>query len=356
MTLKQGKIISRIEKGLFGSTPDGREIELYTVVNKGGLKVRIITFGAGIPSLEVPDRNGKLVDITLGYDALEGYVNDPAYFGGVVGRYGNRIANGRFELNGIEYQLARNNGDNHLHGGIKGFNKVVWTAEPFEKQDAAGVKLSYLSKDGEEGYPGNLSSAVTYTLNDENELEISYTATTDKPTPINLTQHTYFNLTGPGKRDILGHELMLNADRYTPVDEGLIPTGEIASVKNSPLDFTTSKPIGDDIDRVKGGYDLNYVLNSPGGKLALAATIYEPSSGRVMEVFTTEPGIQFYSGNFLDGTITGKSGTIYDRHFGFCLETQHFPDSPNKPQFPSAILNPGETYSHETVLRFSTGK
>lgn len=348
------KIDKRIQGEVFGRMPDGRDVELYTLVNADGLRARIITYGAIVVSLEVPDRYGKLADITLGYDRLEEYVMNPSYFGAIVGRYANRIGKGRFLLNGVEYQLATNNGENHLHGGIKGFNKVIWDAEPFEQDQAAGLKLSYLSKDGEEGYPGNLSCTVTYTLFDNNEFEINYSAKSDKPTPINMTHHSYFNLTGQGNGDILGHELTLYADKYTPVDEGLIPTGEIRNLRNSPMDFMSPKTIGADIDQVKGGYDHNYVLTSGGGTLALAARVYEPSTGRVMEVHTSEPGIQFYTGNFLDGSITGKSGKVYHKHYGFCLETQHFPDSPNKPQFPSVILNPGETYSHKTVHKFYT--
>jgi aldose 1-epimerase len=336
----------------FGTTPEGVNVDLYTLTNKNGLRARITNYGGILVSLEVPDRDGNLGDITLGYDKLDGYIANNPYFGALIGRYGNRIAKGSFTLDGVAYQLAKNNGENHLHGGLRGFDKVVWQAEPVETADAVGVKLTYLSPDGEEGYPGNLSCEVTYLLTNENELKISYTATTDKPTPINLTHHSYFNLTC-GKRDILGHELTLNADRYTPVDAGLIPTGEIAPVAGTPMDFTKPKTIGAEIDQVPGGYDHNYVLNKADSEISLAASVYEPDSGRVMEIYTTEPGIQFYSGNFLDGTITGKGGVVYAKHYGFCLETQHFPDSPNKPDFPSTILRPGETYRHETVHKFS---
>ena len=348
------EVEKQIKKEIFGAVPDGRDVELYTMVNKNGLRARVMTFGAILVSLEVPDRDGKLSDITLGYDTFPDYLSGTSYFGAIVGRYGNRIGKGTFTLNGVTYQLATNNGENHLHGGIKGFNKVLWEAESFERSEAAGVKLSYLSIDGEEGYPGNLTSAVTYTLTNKNELVIDYQASTDNATPINMTHHSYFCLAGQGERDILGHELMLNAENYTPVDEGLIPTGEIRSVKNSFMDFTSPKTIGRDIDQVQGGYDHNYVLTSGGGTLALAARVHEPSSGRIMEVYTTEPGIQFYSGNFLDGSVTGKSGKVYQKHYGFCLETQHFPDSPNNPQFPSAILYPGDNYTHKTVLKFLT--
>ena len=356
----KGKTKMDVQKEIFGRMPDGREVELYTLTNTNGLKARIMTYGAIVVSLEVPDRNGKLADITLGFDTLEGYLKGHPYFGAIVGRYGNRIGKGKFTLNGIEYQLATNNGENHLHGGIKGFDKVLWDAEPVRQDDAVGVKLTYLSKDGEEGYPGNLSCTVTYTLTNNGELKISYEATTNKPTPVNLTHHSYFNLAGQGTGDILSHELMLNADRFTPVDEGLIPTGELRAVKDTPMDFTKPTPIGARIDqdyeqlRFGKGYDHNWVLNKTDDSLTPAATVYEPTSGRVMEIYTTEPGIQFYSGNFLDGSNIGKDGRVYKHRYGFCLETQHFPDSPNKPNFPSVALNPGQKYTHVTVHRFYT--
>jgi aldose 1-epimerase len=292
-------------------------------------------------------------DIVLGHDSLEGYLKSSPYFGCIVGRYGNRIAKGRFTLDGVEYKLAANNGPNHLHGGFKGFDKVVWAAQSVSEQGARGVKFNYLSPDGEEGYPGNLLVRVTYLLTDRNELSIRYEAETDKATPVNLTQHSYFNLAGQGEGDILGHELTLDAPSYTPVDEGLIPTGQIADVAGTPFDFTKPAVIGAWIAQVPGGYDHNYVLGSGGGKLAPAARVSEPRSGRVMEIATTEPGIQFYAGNFLDGTITGKSGKVYNKHYGFCLETQHFPDSPNRPGFPSTILRPGLKYHSLTVHTFS---
>jgi len=341
-----------ISKHAFGETPEGVAVELYTLTNENGLRARIMTYGAIVVSLEVPDRDGNLADITLGYDALDGYIANNPYFGAIVGRYGNRIAKGSFTLDGVPYQLATNDGENHLHGGMRGYDKVVWNAEPVETDDAVGLKLTYLSPDGDEGYPGNLSCEVTYLLTNDDELKVSYVATTDKATPVNLTHHSYFNLTGCA-RDILGHELIINADRYTPVDAGLIPTGELAAVAGTPMDFTSPKAIGAEIDQVPGGYDHNYVLNKEDGGMSLAARVYEPDSGRVMEIYTTEPGIQFYSGNFLDGSITGKSGIVYGKYYGFCLETQHFPDSPNKPDFPSTILRPGETYRHETVHKFS---
>jgi len=352
-TLSQGKVKMDIFKEEFGRLPDGTVIDLYTLNNSHGLRARIMTYGAIVVSLEVPDREGKVADITLGYDSLDGYLETTPYFGAVVGRYGNRIAKGRFTLDGMEYTLATNNGENHLHGGIKGFDKVVWTAEPVREDDAVGIKLSYLSPDGEEGYPGNLQSVVTYWITEANELKVTYLAETDRATPVNLTHHSYFNLAGQGTGDILGHELMLSADRYTPVDEGLIPTGELRAVASTPFDFTTPHTVGERIAQVEGGYDHNFVLNKDGAELTLAARVAEPSSGRVMEIFTTEPGIQFYAGNFLDGSITGKVGKVYHKHYGFCLETQHFPDSPNHAHFPSTILRPGEQYQSLTIHRFS---
>ncbi len=351
--LSEGKAEMDMFKEEFGRLPDGTVIELYTLNNSHGLRARIMTYGAIVVSLEVPDRVGKVADVTLGYDSLEGYLETTPYFGAIVGRYGNRIAKGKFTLDGVEYTLATNNGENHLHGGIKGFDKVVWTAEPVREDDAVGVAMSYLSPDGEEGYPGNLKCVVTYWITENNELKVTYRAETDRATPVNLTHHSYFNLAGQGTGDILGHELMLNADRYTPVDAGLIPTGELRAVAGTPFDFTTPHTIGERIAQVEGGYDHNFVLNREGADLTLAARVVEPSSGRVMEIFTTEPGIQFYAGNFLDGSITGKVGKIYQKHYGFCLETQHFPDSPNHDHFPSTILRPGETYQSSTVHRFS---
>ena len=339
----------------FGKTPDGEIVYLYTLTNTNGIRARITNYGAILVSLEVPDRNGNLTDITLGFDTLDGYLGTHPYFGATVGRYANRIGAAKFVLNGVEYKLAANNGPNHLHGGIKGFDKVVWKQQEIVSEgDKAFVRLSYISEDGEEGYPGNLACSVTYTLTEDNELKISYEAETDKTTVVNLTNHSYFNLAGQGTGDILGHTLMLNADKYTVVDEGLIPTGEIRDVKDSPMDFTKQMTIGSRISKVPGGYDHNYVLKSGGGSLALAASVHEPTSGRAMEIHTTEPGIQFYTGNFLDGSITGKAGKVYEKHYGFCLETQHFPDSPNKPSFPSVVLNPGQKYTTVTVHKFST--
>ena len=349
---KGASVMMNITRESFGQLPDGTAVELYTLINAKGVKARLMTYGAILVSLEVPDRDGRLGDIVLGYDALEGYVKNSPYFGAIVGRYGNRLAKGRFALDGKTYTLATNNGENHLHGGLRGFDKVVWKAEETRPAGAVGVKFSYLSKDGEEGYPGNLAATVEYTLNDANELAIAYTATTDKATPVNLTHHSYWNLAG-AKIDILGHALELPADRFTPVDKGLIPTGVLAPVKGTPMDFTTPMAIGARIGLVEGGYDHNYILNRTGEGLAFAARVTEPVTGRILEIQTTEPGIQFYSGNFLDGTIAGKGGIVYGKHYGLCLETQHFPDSPNHPDFPSTILRPGQTLKSLTVHKFS---
>ncbi|MFZ2054680.1 MAG: aldose epimerase family protein [Candidatus Aminicenantales bacterium] len=341
-----------IQKQPFGELPDGTPVDIFILTNGRGLKARLMTYGAILVSLEVPDRSGNPGDIVLGYDSLDGYVKNDPYFGSIVGRYGNRIAKGRFTLDGVTYELATNNGENHLHGGIKGYDKIVWKAEPLRGDGEVGVKFSYLSPDGEEGYPGKLNISVVYTLTDRNELKIGYEAKSDKATPVNLIHHSYFNLAGEG--DILGHELMINADAYTPVDAGLIPTGEIRPVKDTPFDFTSPHTIGERIAQVEGGYDHNFVLRNGGGRLDLTVRVAEPVSGRIMEISTTEPGLQFYSGNFLDGKITGKGGKVYDKHFGFCLETQHFPDSPNKPDFPSTILRPGDVYKSLTIHKFST--
>ena len=344
------------------SVEDFDSIQRYTLKNASGMTVKVTNYGAIITSIMVPDRDGKLADVALGYDRVEDYINavDKPYFGAIVGRYGNRIAAGKFTIDGNEYTLAVNNGENHLHGGIIGFDKVVWNAQPIEGKNA--LELTYQAKDMEEGYPGALSVKVTYTLTDDNAIHVHYLATTTKPTPVNLTQHTYFNLKGEGEGTILGHELMLNADRYTPVDAGLIPTGELAPVEGTPFDFTESKAIGRDIDASNqqltygGGFDHNWVLNKPADSaaLTLAARVVEPTTGRVLEISTTEPGIQFYCGNFLDGRLKGKAGKPYVYRGGFCLETQHYPDSPNQPNFPSSILRPGETYDTTTVFKFGT--
>jgi aldose 1-epimerase len=344
----------------FGKMPDGKVVEMFALTNANGVEIRAITYGAIITSLKAPDRAGKLTDVVLGFDSLDGYLKGHPYFGCVVGRYGNRIAKGQFTLDGQTYKLATNNGPNHLHGGNVGFDKFLWTAEPVKGRNA--VAFSRMSPDDEEGYPGNLKVRVTYTLTDKNELIVDYHATTDKATPVNLTQHTYFNLAGHGSGDILGHVMMINANRYTPVDETLIPTGELAPVQRTPFDFRKPTPIGARIDgdhpQLKNGrgYDHNFVLNRQGSGLRLAARVTEPKSGRTLEVRTHEPGVQFYTGNFLDGTLTGKDGAVYKHRTGFCLETQHFPDSPNKPNFPSTILKPGAEYNTQTVFTFGLVK
>jgi aldose 1-epimerase len=349
-----------VKREFFGKMPDGQSIDLYTLTNSHGMEAKITNFGGIVTSLKVPDRSGKFEDVVLGFDNLDAYLKDNSFFGAIIGRYANRISKGRFVLNGTEYKLAINNGQNHLHGGLKGFHKVVWNAKPLQTKSGAGLELTYLSKDGEEGYPGNLLVKVVYTLANNNELRVDYSATTDKDTVVNLTHHSYFNLAGQGNGDILKHELMINADRFTPTDAGSIPTGELKSVRAVPFDFTKPTAIGvrineDDQQLEFGnGYDHNWLLNGRNGTVRLAARVHEPSSGRVMEVWTTEPGLQFYSGNFLDGTVAGKDGRIYQRHFGFCLETQHYPDSPNKPAFPSTVLKRGQHYHTTTIYRFST--
>ncbi len=349
---KTGKM--EMKKINYGET-DGKTIYQYTLANGNGMVVKLINFGGIVTNLFVPDENGKPVDVVLGYDSLQQYIEDSSYFGAIVGRYGNRIAKGQFTLDGQTFNLAVNNGPNHLHGGIKGFNKVVWDSDPFIFPEKVGVVLTYLSKNGEEGYPGNLKVKVTYTLTNDNELKIDYEATTDKPTVINLTHHSYFNLKGAGNGDILDHQLQIMADDYLPVDPTLIPTGELRAVKQSAMDFTTPHSIGSRIKQVEGGYDHTWVLNDYNGKMRLGAKVTEPASGITMKVFTDQPGIQFYSGNFLDGTVTGKNGKRYFKHFGFCLETQHYPDSPNHPEFPPVVLKPGEKYETHTVYQFSSG-
>src|SRR5712692_2636789 len=322
----------------FGTMPDGRAVEIFTLTNPAGLEVRTMPYGAIIVSVRAPDRNGRVGDVVCGFDTLDGYLTRSSYFGAVVGRYGNRIAKGRFTLDGKTYTLATNNGPNHLHGGVKGFDKVVWKGEPASTPDGASVTFRYTSPDGEEGYPGALSARVTYTLTDRDELTFEYAATTDKPTVVNLTQHSYFNLTG-GKTDILGHELTLDADRFTPVDATLIPLGPLTPVEGTPFDFRKPTAIGarigqdDEQLRRGGGYDHNFVVNRTGEGLVHAAHVFDPGSGRTLDVQTTEPGVQFYSGNFLDGTV-GKGGVVYKKRWALCLETQHFPDSPNQPTFP----------------------
>ncbi len=346
-----------VAKAPFGNLSDGTPVSLYTMTNSQGVTMKVINYGGIIVSLEVPDRNGKMVDVVLGLDSLGTYEKRNPFFGALVGRYGNRIAKGKFTLDRKEYDLAKNNNGNHLHGGLVGFDKKVWKVEEVPSADGVALKLSYLSKDMEEGYPGNLNAEVTYTLTDDNTVRLDYKATTDKKTVINLTQHTYFNFNG-GKSNILDHEVSINADRFVPVDEGLIPTGELRPVENTPFDFRTPFRIGERINadneqiRLGKGYDHCWVLNGEG--LKVAAEVYDPSSGIEMTVRTTEPGVQFYTGNFLDGSLTGKNGVVYNQRMGFCLETEHFPDSPNQSSFPSVVLSPGETYSTQTSYQFST--
>jgi len=336
----------------FGQLPDGTKVKLYTLTNSSGLVAKITDYGTIITELHVPDRAGKNGDVVLGFDNLPQYLGSHPYFGATVGRVANRIAKGRFTLDGITYSLAVNNGPNHLHGGLKGFDKVVWKAEP---QAGAAVQFKYSSADGEEGYPGKLDVTVLMTLTDQNGLTIDYTAETDKPTPVNLTNHSYFNLAGQG--DILQHELVINADQFTPKDENSIPTGTLAPVRGTPMDFTKPHAIGArfaELKDVPAGYDHNFVINGGGKRLSLAARVFEPKSGRVLEVLTTQPGVQLYTSNYLDGSLTGKRSVVYRQYSGVCLETQHFPDSVNHPQFPSIILHPGQTYRQTTVHKFAT--
>ena len=350
----------QVKREPFGRMPDGAAVDLFTLKNAGGIEIRAMAYGGIITSLRVPDRSGRFDDVVLGFDRLDDYLKHHPFFGAIIGRYGNRIAKGQFTLDGRPYKLATNNGPNHLHGGNKGFDRVLWNAAAVPGKNA--VTFTRTSPDGEEGYPGNLRVQVTYTLTDKNELIVDYRATTDQPTVVNLTQHSYFNLAGQGSGDILGHTLMLNADRYTPVDTTLIPTGERALVAGTPFDFRRPTAIGVRIDQpdpqLKNGlgYDHNWVLNRSGGGLQLAARVIEPKSGRMMEIRTTEPGIQFYSGNFLDGKLTGKNKAQYKHRTGFCLETQHFPDSPNHPSFPSTTLRPGSEYRTTTVFTFGVSK
>lgn len=353
----------RVWRSPFGTAPGGTAVDLYTLANGSGAVVRIATFGATVVSLEVPDRGGRLDDVVLGFDTLDGYLRNPtAYFGCIAGRYANRIARGRFVLDGREHVLACNDGENHLHGGVRGFDKVVWKARPLEASRGAGLELSYRSRDGEEGYPGNLDVTVTYALDDVNALEIGYLATADRPTVVNLTHHGYFNLDGAGRGEVLDHLLAVDAGRFTPVGAGLIPTGELRAVRGTPMDFGQPTAIGARIESrdeqlaLAGGYDHNFVLDRTGDGPARAASLFSPASGRAMEVLTTEPGLQVYSGNFLDGTVAGKGGRVYGRRSAVCLEAQHFPDSPNQPGFPSTVLRPGETYRATTRYRFSVDR
>ena len=348
-----------ITQSPFGTTPAGRQIELFTLRNTKGMEARIMTYGGIVTSLKVPDRNGKLEDVVLGYDNLNGYLQSSPYFGAIIGRYGNRIANGKFTLDGVTYTLATNNGPNSLHGGWKGFDRSVWTARALPTANGPSLILTYASPDGEEGYPGMLLVTAIYSVTEDNELRLDFKATTNKKTVLNLTHHSYFNLGGGD--DILSHRVIINADKFTPVDGALIPTGELRAAKGTPLDFTAPHAIGERINSTNDeqivlgrGYDHNFVLNKKGGELSFAAEVYEPVSGRLMEVWTTEPGMQFYTGNFLDGSITGKGGRVYQFRSGFCFEPQHFPDSPNHPEFPTTVLNPGETYQSTIIYKFGT--
>ncbi|MDF1866898.1 MAG: galactose mutarotase [Saprospiraceae bacterium] len=346
-----------ISKKLFGTAPEGA-VDLYTLSNANQMSVEILTFGGIIKAIYCPDKNGKIENVILGFNTLKPYLETHPYFGAIVGRYGNRIANGKFNIDGTEYNLATNNSPNHLHGGLKGFDKVIWQAREFKDNEKIGLELSYLSKDMEEGYPGNLNVKVTYSLNNQNELSIDYEAVTDKKTICNLTNHSYFNLAGEGKGNILNHQLVIHADSITPVNEHLIPTGEPMAVQGTPFDFRSGKKMGEEIDsnneqiKYGGGFDHNFILKGNSESLPIIAKISEPESGREMEILTTEPGVQFYTGNFLDGTLIGSGNQPYQKRAGFCLETQHYPDSPNQPNFPSTILEVGETYKTTTVYRF----
>lgn len=355
---QSGETTMTIEKTIFGNLTDGRQADLFTMKHPDGSVVQITNFGAAVVAVKVPDKEGTIEDVVLGFDNLSDYENIRAFYGAIVGRYGNRIDHGRFTLNGTEYKLAVNDGDNHLHGGIKGFDRVLWQVDDYHARDAAVLKLSYLSEDGEEGYPGNLQVRVTYSFDQDRALRIDYRITCDKPTVKNITNHAYFNLSGNLKDDILGHELMLNADQYLPVVKGLIPTGEFRPVAGTVMDFRQPHPIGaridDDDQQLKFGlgYDHNWILNKERDSLSLAGTVFEPTSGRLMEIYTTEPGIQFYSGNFMDGSHSGHGGRMYTHRHAICLETQHYPDSPNHDNFPTTVINPGEVYTSTTIYKF----
>ena len=350
-----------VSRAAFGRTAEGTAVDVYTLTNANGMEVRAITYGAFIVSLRTPDRQGKLDDIVLGFDTLAEYEKSPSHMGSVIGRYGNRIANARFTLDGKAYALAANDGVNHIHGGVKGFDRYVWSAAEVRKGGNAGVAFTLVSPDGDEGYPGRLKTTVTYTLTPKNELVVDYVATTDKPTLVNLTQHSYFNLAGQANGDVVDHQLEIHADRYTPIVAGLIPTGAIAPLDGTPLDFRQPTRIGARIDqedeqlKLGRGYDHNYVVNRKGPGLVPAARVVDPKGGRVMEVLTTEPGIQLYTGNWL-GEEKGKGGRVYPKRSGFCLETQHYPDSPNRPDFPTTVVRPGETYRSQTVFAFSVSR
>ncbi len=359
LSCAEGTSSASVEKEEFGKTSNGETVNIYTIKNSNGMELKVSEFGATLASLKVPDRDGNFYDIVLGFDDLEGYIKDASYQGVIAGRYANRIAKGKFTLDGKEYTLATNDGENHLHGGTEGFGKKVWKGEEIKEDDGVGVKLTYLSKDGEEGYPGNLENTVKYILNNNNELKIVLESKTDKATIVNLTNHAYFNLKGEGNGTILDHKLQLNATAYTPVDDGLIPTGEVKNVEGTPLDFTELTPIGSRIDQLDkkfhGGYDHNFVLTKSDEPLSMVCKVVEPESGRVMEIYATMPGVQFYSGNFLDG-FKGKGGKAYNQHYAFCIEPQYYPDSPNHPNFPSPILRPGEERKQTIIYKFSVEK
>ena len=357
---KENMSLVNVNKEFFGKTTDGANVDQYTLKNSNGMEVSVISFGGIITSLKAKDRDGKNEDVVLGFDNLGDYENKSPYFGALIGRYGNRIKEGKFSLDGVEYKLAKNNGENHLHGGLKGFDKVIWDVEVEVNKSSASLMLRYKSVDTEEGYPGNLGVKVTYTLTNEDELKVRYEAETDKKTIVNLTQHSYFNLSAGLRKDILGHEITIDADYFLPVDMTLIPTGEIREVVQTPFDFREFKVVGDDIDlddtqiTYGNGYDHCWVLNNQDEGVRFVASAYDPLSGRLLEVFSDQPGIQFYSGNFLDGTLQSKEGGNYEFRSGFCLETQHYPNSPNQENFPSVILNPGEKYNSETIFKFSS--
>ena len=357
---KENMSLVNVNKEFFGKTSDGANVDQYTLKNSNGMELSVISFGGIITSLKAKDRDGKNEDVVLGFDNLGDYENKSPYFGALIGRYGNRIKEGKFSLDGVEYKLAKNNGENHLHGGLKGFDKVIWDVEVEVNKSSASLMLRYTSMDTEEGYPGNLGVKVTYTLTNEDELKVKYEAETDKKTIVNLTQHSYFNLSAGLRKDILGHEITIDADYFLPVDMTLIPTGEIREVVQTPFDFREFKVVGDDIDlddtqiTYGNGYDHCWVLNNQDEGVRFVASAYDPLSGRLLEVFSDQPGIQFYSGNFLDGTLQSKEGGNYEFRSGFCLETQHYPNSPNQENFPSVILNPGEKYNSETIFKFSS--
>ena len=357
---KENMSLFNVNKEFFGKTTNGGNVDQYTLINSNGMEVNIISYGGIITSWKAKDMDGNYRDIVLGFTNLSDYETSSPYFGALIGRYGNRIREGKFSLDGLEYNLAVNNGENHLHGGIKGFDKVIWDVEVEVNDKSASLILRYTSNDMEEGYPGNLDVKVTYTLTNDDELRVRYEAETDKKTVVNLTQHTYFNLSAGLSRDILAHEITIDADSYLPVDQTLIPTGELKGVVGTPFDFRASKSIGDDINEEDiqltfgNGYDHCWVLNKQDEGIRLVASAYDPVSGRLLEVSSDQPGIQFYSGNFLDGTLESKDGAKYDFRSGFCLETQHYPNSPNQESFPSVILNPGEKYDTKTIFRFST--